>query len=150
MLQALELIRSWLREAMQAASFRRDPLTFVLVQGGGARLLTPPTTSLGFLLHKLKQVRVGGATPLDQGLIRTGKLLRQWGQRYPIIDVILVTDGRSTSPLQTRRVEGAAAVIRRNTRQVTVINPVPGSGEAAWRLAQMLKGRHVDVHEGVA
>jgi Mg-chelatase subunit ChlD len=89
---------------------------------------------------------VGGATPLDQGLIRTGKLLRQLGERYPIIDVILVTDGRSTSPLQTSRVEGAAALIRRSTRQVTVVNPVPASGKAAGELARMLKGRRVDVH----
>ena len=146
MLQALELIRSWLRQAMQAAYFRRDPLALVLVQGGGSRLLAPPSTSLGFLLHKLRQVRVGGATPLDQGLIRTAKLLRQWRQRYPIIDVILVTDGRSTAPLQTASVDWAAAAIRRNTRQVTVVNPVQGSGEAAGQLAGLLKGSSIDVH----
>ena len=84
---------------MGEAYFRRDPIAIVTVQGTGAKLLVHPTTSIHFVLHRLTSVIVGGATPLDQGLLMVGRMIRQWHDRYPVIDFIVISDGRSTGSL---------------------------------------------------
>lgn len=122
MAPALDLMRSWLESRTREAYFRRDPMALITVQGQMARVLAQPTTSHGLVLNRLQSVRVGGGTPLGQGLILVRKMIVQWRNHYPDIDLCLITDGRSTSALTTPAVRQATAVIANQARTVRLVN----------------------------
>lgn len=146
MSETLDLLRLWLANSMGAAYFRRDPIAIVTVQGAGAKLLVHPTSSIHFVLHRLASVTVGGATPLDQGLLIIGRMIRQWQSRYPVIDLTVLSDGRSTGSLAEPNVSASLALIRRFVRQAVVINPIPLADRFARTFASLIGARHVTLN----
>ncbi len=150
MSETLDLTRLWLEKSMGEAYFRRDPVAIITVQGAGAKLLVHPTTSVHFVLHRLTSVIVGGATPLDQGLLMVGRMIRQWQDRYPIIDLIVLSDGRSTSSLVGPRVSASLVIIKKFVRRAAVINPIPAADRFAQALASLLGAKlHTQNHSGL-
>lgn len=145
MVETVELMRRWLAESMGEAYFRRDPMTIITVQGTGAKLLVQPTTSIHFVLHRLTSVTVGGATPLDQGLLIIGRMIRQWQARYPVMDLIVLSDGRSTGSLERPNVSAASVLIRKLVRQALVINPIPIADRFARNFAGLIGARLVGI-----
>ena len=125
MLETLEFMRLWLAESMGEAYFRRDPMAIITVQGAGAKLLVHPTTSIHFVLHRLASVTVGGATPLDEGLLIVGRMIRQWQRRYPVIDLIVLSDGRSTGSLEELNVSASLMLIRKCVARPWSLTPSP-------------------------
>ena len=145
MSETVELMRLWLAESMGKAYFRRDPVAIITVQGLGAKMLVHPTTSIHFVFHRLLSVAVGGATPLDQGLMLIGRMIRQWHGRYPVIDLIVLSDGRSTGSLEEPNVSISLALIRKFVRQTLVINPIPIADRFARNFAQLIGGSHISL-----
>jgi Mg-chelatase subunit ChlD len=142
MSETVDLMRLWLAKSMGEAYFRRDPMAIITVQGTGAKLLVHPTTSIHFVLHRLTSVTVGGATPLDQGLLIIGQMIRQWQGRYPVIDLIVLSDGRSTGSLAEPNVSESLALIRKFVRQALVINPIPIADRFARAFASLIGAKH--------
>jgi Mg-chelatase subunit ChlD len=105
-------------------------------------LLIHPTTSIHFVLHRLTSVTVGGGTPLDQGLLMVGRMIRQWHARYPAIDLIVISDGRSTGSLAEPNVSASLALIRKFVRKALVINPIPIADRFAGSFAALIGARH--------
>jgi Mg-chelatase subunit ChlD len=145
MSETVNLMRFWLARSMGEAYFRRDPIAVITVQGGGAKLLVHPTTSIHFVLHRLKAVVVGGATPLDQGLLKVGQVIRQCHDRYPAIDLIVISDGRSTGSLLDPNLATSLALIRRLVRKALVVNPVPIADRFARNFASLIGAGHVTI-----
>jgi Mg-chelatase subunit ChlD len=142
MTETLDLIRLWMAKSMGEAYYRRDPIAIITVQGMGAKLLVHPTTSIHFVLHRLKSVIVGGATPLDKGLLMVGRMIRQWQDRYPVIDLIVISDGRSTSSLVEPNVSASLALIRKFIRKALVINPIPIADRFARTFATLIGAKY--------
>jgi len=117
-----------------------------MIQGQEAGILVHPTTSLGFVLHQLSRVRIGGGTPLDRGIIVLYRLIQQNRDAFPVIDVCLLTDGRSTSPLDTSEVRASARSISRLSRQITVLNPGIGTDAYLQKLAKLLNATFILRH----
>ena len=138
-------MRLWLAESMGEAYFRRDPMAIITVQGAGAKLLVHPTTSIHFVLHRLASVTVGGATPLDEGLLIVGRMIRQWQRRYPVIDLIVLSDGRSTGSLEELNVSASLMLIRKCVRQALVINPIPIADRFARNFAELIGAKIVSI-----
>jgi magnesium chelatase subunit D len=145
MADTLKLMRRWLAISMGEAYFRRDPVAIITIQGPAARLLVYPTTSIHFILHRLTAVSVGGATPLDEGLLMAGRMIRQWQDRYPVIDLIVLSDGRSTSSLEGPQVSASLTMIKKFVRQAVVINPIPIADRFARNLAALMGAKHICV-----
>jgi Mg-chelatase subunit ChlD len=145
MSQTVDLMRLWLAKSMGEAYFRRDPIAVITVQGAGAKLLVHPTTSIHFVLHRLTSIIVGGATPLDQGLLMVGRMIRQWRERYPAIDLIVISDGRSTGSLVDPNVSEALALIRKFVRKARVVNPIPIADRFASNFASLIGARHFTI-----
>ena len=143
MAPALEATRIWLQEAMRTSYFRRDPVVIISAQGDRAQILNYPTTSLGLILNRLGEIRVGGGTPLDQGLIQVRRVIMQIRDRYPVLDLVLLTDGKSPSPLTGPAVRRAVSAIRKHVHAVTVVNPKQEAGEALRALVGLLGGKLV-------
>ena len=143
MSQTVDLMRLRMAKSIGEAYFRRDPIAIITVQGTGAKLLVHPTTSIHFVLHRLRSVIVGGATPLDQGLLMVGRMIRQWHDRYPVIDLIVISDGRSTGSLTDPNISAALTLIRKFVREALVINPIPIADRFAGAFASLIGARHL-------
>jgi Mg-chelatase subunit ChlD len=140
---ALDLMRFWLAKSVGEAYFRRDPLAIITVQGAGAKLLVHPTTSIHFVLHRLASVVVGGGTPLDQGLMLISRIIRQWHNRYPVIDLVVLSDGRSTNSLAAPEVIRSAAIIKKSIHRASVINLIPIADRFARAFADLIGAKHI-------
>ena len=145
MSETVGLMRLWMAKSMGEAYFRRDPIAIITVQGAEAKLLVHPTNSIHFVLHRLTSVIVGGATPLDQGLLMVGRMIRQWHDRYPAIDLIVISDGRSTGSLTDSKVSVALALIRKFVRKALVINPLPIADRFAGNFASLIGAKHFTI-----
>jgi len=141
MAPALELMRSWLEAKTMETYFRRDPLALITVQGHKARVLAQPTTSIGMVLNRLQSIRVGGGTPLGHGLTLVRKMIVQWRNQYPAMDLFVITDGKSTTPLTSTPVRRAAAVIANQVHSTQLINA--STNCHLEHLAGLLKARLV-------
>jgi Mg-chelatase subunit ChlD len=145
MSETVDLMRLWLAKSMGEAYFRRDPIAVITVQGVGAKLLVHPTTSIHFVLHRLKAVVVGGATPLDQGLLKVGQVIRQCNRLYPAIDLVVISDGRSTGSLVAPNVAASSALIRKSVRAARVVNPIPIADRFARNFASLIGAKHFTI-----
>jgi magnesium chelatase subunit D len=87
---------------------RRDKVALLTFRGEGATLVVPPTSSVELAARRLRDLPVGGRTPLAAGLEAVRQLVRRerWRDpaRRPI--VVVITDGRATG--------GRAAVAEAN------------------------------------
>jgi magnesium chelatase subunit D len=88
-------VLSLLNDAYQ----RRDKVGLVSFRGGDAKILLPPTSSIGLAASRLEDLPTGGRTPLAAGLTKAAEVLqrenRRDGERRPIL--VLLTDGRATA-----------------------------------------------------
>jgi magnesium chelatase subunit D len=77
---------------------RRDRVALLAFRGTGATVVVPPTGSVELAARRLRDLPVGGRTPLAAGLEAVGQLVRRerWRDpaRRPIL--VLITDGRAT------------------------------------------------------
>ena len=80
---------------------KRDRVGMVAFRKNQAEVLLPVTRSVDFAQKKLASMPTGGKTPLAKGLLKAEDVLdmlyRQDANQDPVM--ILITDGRATSPL---------------------------------------------------
>jgi magnesium chelatase subunit D len=78
---------------------RRDRVTLLTFRGNEATVVVPPTASVELAARRLRDLPVGGRTPLAAGLEAARQLIRRerWRDpaRRPI--VVVITDGRATA-----------------------------------------------------
>jgi magnesium chelatase subunit D len=102
---------------------RRDRVTLLTFRGGEATVVVPPTASVELAARRLRDLPVGGRTPLAAGLEAVRQLIRRESWRDPARRpiVVVITDGRATGagpagagdPLtQARRAAAALARLR--------------------------------------
>lgn len=84
-------IMSLLTDAYQ----RRDRVGLIVFQKDQARLVLPPTSSIDLAQKALKDIPVGGKTPLSAGLSLAHRILQREMQLHPEVAplMILLTDG---------------------------------------------------------
>lgn len=112
---------------------KRDRVGMVVFRKNQAEVLLPVTRSVDFAQKKLASMPTGGKTPLAKGLLKAEDVLdmlyRQDANQDPVM--ILITDGRATSPLNkgtnpvTDALEEAKRIGRRNI-PVAVIDTESG------------------------
>ncbi|NOZ88199.1 MAG: putative cobaltochelatase [Deltaproteobacteria bacterium] len=90
-------IMSLLLDAYQ----KRDKVAMISFNKAEAKLALPPTSSIDIAARMLTELPVGGRTPLNSALVKTGDLLRSQFVRDPTSRpiVVLITDGRSNVSL---------------------------------------------------
>jgi magnesium chelatase subunit D len=88
-------VLSLLNDAYQ----RRDKVAMISFRGERARILLPPTSSVGLATSRLEDLPTGGRTPLAAGIEKAAEVLKREGlrdrERRPLL--ILLTDGRATA-----------------------------------------------------
>jgi len=80
---------------------KRDKVSLIAFRKDRAEIVLPPTTSVNLASRKLKEITVGGKTPLPAALFATYNLIRQVRIKDPQIRFIvaIVSDGRANQGL---------------------------------------------------
>ncbi len=103
---------------------RRDRVALLTFRGAGATVVVPPTGSVELAARRLRDLPVGGRTPLAAGLDAVRQLVRREGWRDPARRpiLVLITDGRATGDgdavAQAKR--AASALARTATTSIVV------------------------------
>jgi magnesium chelatase subunit D len=94
-------IMSLLLDAYQ----KRDRIAMVSFRNQEAVVNLPPTSSIEMAAHLLKEMPVGGRTPLSAGLAKTYEVIRNYLLRDPTARpiVIVITDGKSNVALGEKK-----------------------------------------------
>lgn len=76
---------------------KRDRVAMIAFRKDRAELLLPPTSSVELASARLKELPVGGKTPLGAGLLETYKLIRRVSGKDPHTRfvVVVISDGRA-------------------------------------------------------
>lgn len=84
----------------------REQVALITFRRTSAEVVLPPTTSLILAVRRLREIPVGGKTPLSAGLLEAYKLIRAQRYRNPTnrFLVVLITDGRANHSLTGRPV----------------------------------------------
>jgi magnesium chelatase subunit D len=103
---------------------RRDRVAVLTFRGESATVVVPPTRSVELAARRLRDLPVGGRTPLAAGLEAVRRLVRREAWRDPTRRplLVVVTDGRATGdgdPLAQART-AAAALARTGTSSIVV------------------------------
>ncbi len=80
---------------------KRDRVSLIVFRKERAEMVLPPTKSFEFAFRKLKDMPVGGKTPLGAGLLEAYKLIQRERMKSPETRflVVLVTDGRANQSM---------------------------------------------------
>jgi magnesium chelatase subunit D len=102
---------------------RRDRIALLTFRGTGATVVVPPTGSAELAARRLRDLPVGGRTPLAEGLDAARQLIRREGWRDPARRPILVviTDGRATGDGDAIARAAKAATELSRTRTTSIV-----------------------------
>ena len=86
---------------LEDAYHRRDAVALVAFSGSDARVLVPPTRSAGLAYRRLRDLAVGGRTPLAAGLREARDVLARHARRESgaRAHLVVVSDARATMPV---------------------------------------------------
>ena len=86
---------------------KRDKVAFIVFRRNRAEVVLPPTSSFEYAAKRLKEIPVGGRTPLSAGLLEVYRLVMRMRMRRPQTRclVVLVTDGRANQALGETDIE---------------------------------------------
>lgn len=113
---------------LQDAYRRRDMVGLIVFQKQEARLVLPPTTSIDLAQRALKDIPVGGKTPLSSGLYLARKVLKVEKLKHPELRplLVLLTDGAANVSMGTmhphKEALKVAEALRRDGVHSVVIN----------------------------
>ncbi|AEH45851.1 Magnesium chelatase [Thermodesulfatator indicus DSM 15286] len=131
---------------------KRDQVAMITFRGKEARLVLPPTSSVELAGKFLRDLPVGGSTPLSAALSLLNRLLHQKTSREPDkpISVFLITDGRGNVALgeesPQEEIKRLATTLTHHFPQVSFVVIDTETGqiklEMAKELASMLNARY--------
>lgn len=146
-------IMSLLLDAYQ----KRDQVAMVSFRKNEAYLQLPPTASIELAANLLRELPVGGRTPLSAGLVKSHEVVRNYLSREPSARpiVVFITDGKANRALGDQKpvdeaIELAAKMAFDDRVQYIVVD-TENSGLVkfglAGKLADSLKARYFPVTE---
>ncbi|MBF0507303.1 MAG: AAA family ATPase [Deltaproteobacteria bacterium] len=97
MVQTKSAVQSLLLDCYQ----KRDMISMIVFRKDRAEVILPPTSSVETASRRLREIPVGGKTPLTAGLLETYNLIKRVAIKAPETRflVVLITDGRANQGL---------------------------------------------------
>ncbi len=132
---------------------KRDRVSMAVFRGAGASMLLPPTPSIERAAKALRELPVGGRTPLSSGLSLTGRTLHNELMNDPSVRplVVIVTDGRANVAMGDgpahREALGIASKMAREVRARYIVVDTEIGGIVRLDLAhELAKALRADYH----
>ena len=156
--QRLREVKTAVLSLLLDAYQRRDKVGLVTFRGREATVALPPTSSVEAAATRLRHLQAGGRTPLAEGLLAAGEVLRVEALKDPTRRPLLVviTDGRATNgPDAVGRAQSAASSLARTGVSSVVVDcEARGPGTVRLglgrQLADALGAEHLDLGEVAA
>ncbi len=145
-------IMSLLLDAYQ----KRDRVCLISFRQRTARLVLPPTSSIHLAARTLKELPIGGRTPLAHGLVAAKRLIHSHKIKDPALKpvVIIITDGRANVPFFSEDpVEDVFSLGREMHREDAMYMVIDTEEQGAMRLglalhlAQVLGARYFQIKD---
>lgn len=97
MIETKGAIQSLLMDCYQ----KRDKVSMIVFRKDKAEVILPPTSSVEMASRRLREIPVGGKTPLTAGLLEAYKLIKRVSIKSPETRflLVLITDGRANQPM---------------------------------------------------
>lgn len=149
-------ILAWLLSAYQ----QRDQVALVAFRDRKADILLYPTTSVLSVRRSLRQLKIGGATPLADGLEKGRQVIRTARQKHPQLRplLVIVSDGEANVPLTSgadvvrELTDLGRSISNEHIRSLVVDSGANGRGRSVMQgLAAALGGHYQrvdDLHAG--
>ena len=125
--ERMEATKGAIMSLLMDAYQRRDQVGLVVFQKDRARLVLPPTSSVDLAHRALREIPVGGKTPLSSGLLLAYRICEGARRRDPETRplIILLTDGAGTvsmtgMPAQEEALHMAGLIHQAHIRGVVV------------------------------
>jgi magnesium chelatase subunit D len=117
--ERMEATKGAIMSLLMDAYQRRDQVGLVVFQRDDARLVLPPTSSVGLAKKALADVPVGGKTPLSAGLYLSHQILTRHLQTQPELRpiMVLLTDGAGNVSISNQPAQEEAHQIARNIQR---------------------------------
>lgn len=134
------------------AYIRRDRVALIGFRRNAAEVLVPPTSSIELAERRLRELPVGGRTPLASGLVAAHKLVATVLLKEPAARplVIVVTDGRANVSLAGEPSREAPA------EAISVARRLTGDPRTGWVVVDteppgvMARGRSADLADALS
>ncbi len=125
-------------------------------RGSQADVLLNPTTSVLLARQCLRQLRIGGSTPLADGLRQARRVVRCASQKQPGIEplIVVISDGEANVPLVAgndvyKELDAMADTMQREGAKTVVIDSSTGvlGNKFLKRFSHRLHGRYHHVRD---
>lgn len=102
--QRMQYVKGVLFHFLKSSYKRRDRVALIVFRKFGAELLVSPTNSVEMAYRILKNLPVGGNTPLSAGLDLTKRVIKLYKASHPMDHILLLifTDGKANIPLKPK------------------------------------------------
>ncbi|MBU1207468.1 MAG: AAA family ATPase [Proteobacteria bacterium] len=116
MIETKGAIRSLLMECYQ----KRDKVSMIVFRKDRAKVILPPSSSVELASKRLRNIPVGGKTPLSAGLLEAYNLIRRVALKSPETRflVVLITDGRANHSISEAPVSEEIEKVSRLLREL--------------------------------
>ena len=93
--QRMKATKSAILSILTNAYQKRDSVCLITFQKDTAKLVVPPTHSVMLAERSMKEMKVGGKTPLAAGLVKACEVMERERQRDPGLNILMIalTDG---------------------------------------------------------
>lgn len=117
--ERMEATKGAIMSLLMDAYQRRDEVGLVVFQKEQARLVLPPTSSVELAKKALRDIPVGGKTPLSAGLFLTHQVITRHKNAHPELRpmMILLTDGAGNVSLSNLPAQEEAHMIARTIHE---------------------------------
>ncbi|RLE56671.1 MAG: magnesium chelatase [Thermoprotei archaeon] len=95
-LNRIQLARELVEKLATRSYVTRSSIAIVVFRGRSASCILPPTRCYAKALELLREIEVGGSTPLFHGLLEAYNVAKLYRLRYPLsrVHIYLVSDGK--------------------------------------------------------
>ena len=103
---------------------KRDMVAMIVFRKDCAEVVLEPTSSALHAARQIREIPVGGKTPLSAGLFATYQLVNRFGRKHPHTRflVVLITDGRANQAMGSGPIDAEIAEIAQSLRDKTDID----------------------------
>ncbi len=145
----MSMVKAAVLSLLTDAYQKRDRVCLVTFRGEGAKVVVPPTGSTDLARERMRDVKIGGRTPLSSGLQASMDVIRIERMKdrgiRPIL--VVVSDGRANSGLMGEDLAGLCRSISEEDVDVVVLDSESGFIKLglAKKLSEDLGARYLDL-----
>ena len=145
----MSLVKSAILSLLTDAYQKRDRVCLVTFRGKDAEIVVPPTNSTDLAKERMRNVEIGGRTPISAGLVKSMEIIRRetFKDRSLRPILVIVSDGRANSGMVKDELDNLCASIAQEDIDTVVLDSESGFIKLgmAKHLSESLCARYMEL-----